>query len=107
MPTNKAITITVTNGYISCNPSGGHIRARQQARLEWDCDEGFTLAFALLDGNNTPAWPFKDPPQPPAQKTTSFIGTLRDVGPNEEAPAYKYSITVGNQTLDPIIIVDK
>ena len=47
---------------------------------------------------------------PAAQATPrakQFAGTLKAIPPREQAPAYKYSVTVGNQRLDPIIIVDK
>jgi hypothetical protein len=105
MPVPKIITIQVKNGAISCS-HGGHVRTHRLGEIEWNCAEDFTLAFARLDARSTPAWPFKHPPGP-FKKTKSFKGTLHDVGPDEEAPAYKYTVTVGNQSLDPIIIVDK
>jgi hypothetical protein len=106
MPVPKPIKISVENGKINCS-DGGHVRTHRLARIEWGCNEDFTLTFAKLDGKNTPAWPFREPPQPPVPKGKSFKGTLKDVGPEEEAPAYKYTIIVGTHKLDPIIIVDK
>lgn len=99
------ITISVQQGQISLSPNGGNVRLRQLHELQWDCEEDFSLSFALLDGQNTPAWPFQRPQATPRAK--QFAGTLKAIPPREQAPAYKYSVTVGNQRLDPIIIVDK
>lgn len=104
MPTKKTVTISIQGGTISCTPDGGNVRAQQLTQLKWECDEDFTLTFGLLDGKNTPAWPFQ---QPPAGKQKPFVGTLKGVAPGAQAPAYKYTITIGGQQLDPIIIVDK
>lgn len=99
------INISVQKGQISCSPSGGNVRARQLSELQWDCDEEFSLSFALLDGSNSPAWPFQRPQATPRAK--HFAGTLKSIPHGEQAPAYKYTVTVGSQQLDPIIIVDK
>jgi hypothetical protein len=106
MPAQNTITIQVKNGKISCTPLGGNVRARQLTALEWDCDEDFSLAFALLDGKDTPAWPFQHAQPPVAKRDRPFTGTLKRIEPGTEPPAYKYTITVGRHRLDPIIIVD-
>jgi hypothetical protein len=99
------LSISVQNGQISCSPDGGHVRVRQLSELQWDCDEEFSLSFVLLDGQNTPAWPFQRPLVTP--RARHFAGTLKAILPGEPAPAYKYTVTVGSQQLDPVIIVDK
>jgi hypothetical protein len=104
MPTQKNVTITVQNGKIECS-GGGYVRTQRLGRISWECDEEFTLAFETL-ADHRPAWPFRHP-NPPFVQTRSFAGELKDVGPDDQAPAYKYTVTIGNHKLDPIIIVDK
>lgn len=99
------MSISVQEGRISCSPNGGHVRVRQLSELRWDCEEDFSLSFALLDGHDTPAWPFQRPLVTP--RARHFAGTLKAIPPGEMAPAYKYTVMVGSQQLDPIIIVDK
>jgi hypothetical protein len=54
-------------------------------------------------------WPFSYPPNPPTSGVTAptrkFVGVLK--GPGVPATSFKYYVTVGNLTLDPIIIVDR
>jgi hypothetical protein len=99
------ITISVEKGQISLSPNGGNVRLRQLHELQWDCEEDFSLSFALLDGMNTPAWPFQRPQATPRAK--HFAGTLKAIPAGEQAPAYRYTVIVGSQRHDPIIIVDK
>ena len=48
-------------------------------------------------------WPFSQPPARPKEFPNPFIGTL-----NGDVPGhYKYVVQVGDNTLDPIIIVDR
>jgi hypothetical protein len=99
------INIHLKNGAISCTPNDGHVRARHGSVLEWvSAGEEFTLSFQLLGGGS--AWPFQGPA--PQQPTRHFKAALLPLGADTaEAPAYKYSVTVGGKVLDPIVIVDK
>jgi hypothetical protein len=101
------IKIQIRNGTIKCDPNDGHVRAKHSTKLEWvSPDEQFTLSFALLFGSGD-AWPFKETQPPVFKPTNSFRGTLKHVGPKEDAPAYKYTVKIAGKALDPIIIVDK
>jgi hypothetical protein len=99
------IHIHLKNGALSCTPNDGHVRARHGSVLEWvSQDEEFTLSFQLLGGGS--AWPFQG--EAPRQPTRHFRAALQLLGADAgDAPAYKYSVTVGGKVLDPIVIVDK
>ena len=98
--------IEIRKGMILCRPRDGHVRARQLAELEWlSDDEEFTLSFMLLGGRS--AWPFREPQPATFDPTHAFRGTLLEVTPTAEPPAYKYTVRIGGKLLDPIIIVDR
>ena len=94
---------------IFCSPNGGDGQFPHRTQLTWEGghDDPFTLDF-FIDGSNkrTRKWPFREnPTTPPSTVTTPFTGTLADV-PAQTRFAYSIS-KQGNDTLDPIIIVDK
>lgn len=106
MTTN--IKIDVTSGVITCSPKAGLVRAVQKSSVAWKCDEQFTLKFQVLGGDGTAVWPFVE--AQPTWPVLAFQGTLQPlVGdpPSDQRPAYKYTVIVGGNKLDPIIIVDK
>jgi len=103
------IEVDVTGGAITCSPKGGHVRALHGTRLAWKSPhEQFTLSFEALDGSGTRTWPFVEPE--PTWPVLAFQGTLKpmtgDPAPDQR-PVYKYTVVIGNNVLDPIIIVDK
>jgi hypothetical protein len=54
-----------------------------------------------------PRWPFegKEPPNDVVGPTERFEGTLLPNG--KPAIAFKYTVSVGNLSLDPIVIIDR
>jgi hypothetical protein len=103
------IQIDVTNGVITCAPGDGYVRTVHSTQIAWtSTGEEFTLTFQLLGGDGSPVWPFVEPQ--PAWPVRAFQGTLTALNgdpPPNQRPAYKYTVVVGANRLDPIIIVDK
>jgi hypothetical protein len=111
------IDVDVRNNTVICGVNGGNGRGYPGTRIVWRAANEkltFSLEFFRLaveagrkpvDVRELPRWPFvePEPPRDVVPPTREFTGTLRD-----DAPAqYKYSVTVDNLRLDPIIIVDK
>lgn len=110
--TMASLKIRVDSGSVLCGTVGGNADLKGGQRLEWVSDQPFTLEFfrtpyegdeecdpVKLDG-----WPFSDPgrARDVSWPVKSFAGVLKP-----GFALYKYSITVGNLRLDPIIIVDR
>ena len=106
-----SLQISVQNGAVLCGKSGGNVRGKEGHTIQWTSDRDFTLEFfrtpeegeecdpVKLDG-----WPFAKPASAQDVKwpVKTFEGVLK-----EGYGLFKYSITVGNLRLDPIIIVDR
>ena len=114
----KAIVIDVQSNTLICGANGGNAYLSPGDRIRWKSADRrlpFTLEFFRLgleaDGecievSSLDRWPFADPPEPKrgiVGPTTEFKATLKKKG----GAAFKYTVTVGNLRLDPIIIVDR
>jgi hypothetical protein len=114
MPVTTEIDIDVKNNTVIVGQNGGNVRGKSSDRFVWNsASSQFKLRFHPLGVEGAPAilelpdWPF-DEEQPASGivgPTKKFVGTLSDR--NAPGGAYKYSISVGNLIVDPIIIVDK
>lgn len=115
-PQTIRIAVDVQNNTIICGTNGGNVSGCTDDRIVWlsgDPRLKWTLQFFPLGLENdraTPlaqlsAWPFRErePAGGIVPATSEFAGTLRDF---DAAGGFKYTITVGNLSLDPIIIVD-
>jgi hypothetical protein len=102
------VTIEVGQGTIWALPNCGSARIPENVELVFRCHERFKVSFAQLGGLPVLPWTkfeYRDgcgeyefechtrPPEVPSGTTT--------------LPYYKYTVAVGDLTLDPIIIVDK
>jgi hypothetical protein len=117
------VDISVQNNTLVVGVNGGNVTGAPDDRIIWRAGNGvktFTLQFFQLGAE--PAaneerkrimvqdlfpWPFTgEPPRGGiVGPTERFEGTL--TGPSVPATAFKYSITVGNLQLDPVVIVDR
>ena len=117
------VDISVRNNTLVVGVNGGNVTGAPDDRIIWRAGNGvktFTLQFFQLGAE--PAaneegrrimvqdlfpWPFKGEPPPGGivGPTEQFEGTL--TGPSVPAKAFKYTITVGNLHLDPVVIVDR
>lgn len=116
------IDITIQNNTLIVGENGGHVLGKPGDRILWRSspDTKFTLEFFRLavepaakgpqvrtDVAKLNRWPFTEPKPPggivgPAD---IFEGTLAAC---EKPPhAFKYTVTVQNLQLDPIVIVDR
>ncbi len=116
-PETIRITVDVRNNTIICGSNGGNVSSYTDDRIIWlsgDSRLKWTLQFFPLGLENDkatplpdlPVWPFteREPAGGIVPATSEFAGTLRKF----TAPGgFKYTITIGNLVLDPIIIVDK
>jgi len=106
MPQSFDISIEITNGVISCGGSGGSLVAGNNDTIRWHSDADFVLAFTNLR-DHTAAWPFAPPrPEFPTRDFTATVAIGPHVDPINKPVYYKYTITVGKLSLDPIVIVD-
>jgi hypothetical protein len=117
------VDISVQNNTLVVGVNGGNVTGAPDDRIIWRAGNGvktFTLQFFQLGAE--PAaneeckriavqdlfpWPFTgEPPRGGiVGPTERFEGTL--TGHSVPATAFKYSITVGNLQLDPVVIVDR
>ncbi len=106
------IDISVERNTIICGRNGGHVRACEGTRIVWRSGNEFTVQFSPFavenpgtpDLTNLPAWPFEENPADLRKPQIMHQATLL---PDVPLVGYKYTLTLGNLTLDPIIIVDK
>ena len=106
------LKIRVDSGSVLCGTVGGNADLKGAQKVEWVSELPFTLEFFRTpyeddrecDPVELNGWPFADPQraQDVRWPVKSFAGVLK-----EGFALYKYSITVGNLRLDPIIIVDR
>jgi hypothetical protein len=120
------IDVDVQNNHLICGANGGNARGYPGTKILWRSRRPDEVKFSLeffqfgLEDSEQRAhrisalrrWPFTgDPPHGAiVPDTTEFAGTLFDENerdPHAPAPAFKYSVRVGNLHLDPIVIVDK
>jgi hypothetical protein len=123
------VNISIQNNTLIVGENGGNVVGAPENSVTWQTGADqpmFTLEFFQLISEPTaaarkdescdhtdvaalPRWPFSSPPNPPTsgvtEPTRKFVGVLK--GPGEPAASFKYYVTVGNLTLDPIIIVDR
>ncbi|MBV8146825.1 MAG: hypothetical protein JO184_17675 [Gammaproteobacteria bacterium] len=105
MPTPYTVTITISNGSISCQPNGGNLQVAHGDPITWNSDKDCTLVFYPFKNNKkgNKEWPFDE--QEPAWPQKKCKGT-RSKGSGTET--FKYTVkATGCTDLDPIIIVDK
>lgn len=114
-----SLKIRVDSGSVLCGTVGGNADLKGGQRVEWVSDHPFTLEFfrtpyeadeqcdprdEQCDPVKLDGWPFSDPERARdvSWPVKSFAGVLKP-----GFALFKYSITVGNLRLDPIIIVDR
>ena len=93
------------DGTLWVQPNGGALTTWPDTVVRWVCKEPFSISFKQQGG----------PPQPLPNLEGSKVGEnlfqceLRPAGTftGGFGPYYEYTVTVGELTLDPIIIVDK
>lgn len=96
------VTIHVAEGTVWATPNGGALRTSPREDVRWQGDQEFVVSFVQLGGDRQPWGPIT------AKRDASgkFAVTTR-AKCGARPPFYEYSITVGDLTLDPIVIVDK
>jgi hypothetical protein len=118
------VDISVQNNTLIIGENGGNITGISGDTILWRAVDGvphFTLQFFRLAAEPSAhsaarpipvaelsGWPFADPPPPPSGivgPTRFFRGTL--AGNIPPATAFKYTVTVGNLQVDPIVIFDR
>ena len=99
----QTVTLHAREGTIWATPNGGALRVKHDQHVRWECDQPFSLSFVQLGGSKLPLAPLAGR-QDPASGLWQAGVTLHS---GEAAPFYEYTISVGELTLDPIVIVDK
>ena len=122
------IDISITSNTLIVGVNGGNVTAEPGDTICWRAGTGvkaFTLQFYRLASEpvaaaaakaarvahvpvvSLPRWPFtgKEPPNDLVGPTEKFEGTLLPEG--NPAVAFKYTVGVGNLSLDPIVIIDR
>ncbi len=125
------IDISITSNTLIVGVNGGNVTAEPGDTICWRAGTGvkaFTLQFYRLASEpasgappasaaaarvvhvpvvSLPRWPFtgKEPPNDLVGPTEKFEGTLLPEG--NPAVAFKYTVSVGNLSLDPIVIIDR
>ena len=130
------IEISITSNTLIVGVNGGNVTAEPGDHICWRAGQGvkaFTLQFYRLAAEpvagtpghppagapaaaarvnhvpvvSLPRWPFtgKEPPNDVVGPTERFEGTLLPEG--TPAVAFKYTVSVGNLSLDPIVIIDR
>jgi hypothetical protein len=97
------VSIQSGDGTIWAHPNNGHVRVEAGVALEFTCANLFELEIRQIGGTKQD-WP----PLEVLRDGERFVCTTKV--PNctaDPGPYYKYTIKVGELTLDPIIIVDK
>jgi hypothetical protein len=106
VPGPLMVEILVTQGTVSAVPNSGAVRvaASKDQVVNWICAQSFSLSFAQLGGT----------PQPldtidAEQRGNSWIASFepKSYPPTVTPPFYKYTVKVGELTLDPVVIVDR
>lgn len=97
------VTIESGDGSIWAHPNSGHVRAAGGATLEWQCASFFSIEMRQIGGTKQ-VWP----PLKVNKGDGRFVcqTTVPDCTA-DPGPYYKYTIKIGDLTLDPIVIVDK
>jgi hypothetical protein len=123
------IEVSITSNTLIVGVNGGNVTAEPGDHICWRAGQGvkaFTLQFYRLAAEpaaggapagaarvshvpvvSLPRWPFtgKEPPNDLVGPTEKFEGTLLPEG--NPAVAFKYTVSVGNLSLDPIVIIDR
>jgi hypothetical protein len=120
------IEISIASNTLIVGVNGGNVTAEPGDNICWRAGAGvkaFTLQFYRLAAEpaaaattarvahvpvvSLPRWPFtgKEPPNDLVGPTERFEGTLLPEG--SPAVAFKYTVSVGNLSLDPIVIIDR
>jgi hypothetical protein len=123
------IDVSIAHNTLIVGINGGNVTAEPGDNICWRAGQGvkaFTLQFYRLAAEpvangappasarvthvpvvSLPRWPFtgKEPPNDVVGPTERFEGTLLPEG--NPAVAFKYTVSVGNLSLDPIVIIDR
>ncbi len=102
------VTIEVGQGTIWALPNCGSARIPENVELVFRCRERFKVSFAQLGG--LPVLPWTKFEYRDGCGEYEFECRTRRAGGSQRhhpLPYYKYTVAVGDLTLDPIIIVDK
>lgn len=97
-------TVHESHGCIKVTPKGGNSYAKKNDILEWNSSpqDKFKLTFHDLLANTTLAWSDVFSTTEPSWPTDATgAQTLKQGAPSP----LKYDVTVGNNTLDPVIII--
>jgi hypothetical protein len=97
------VRIESGDGSIWAHPNSGHVRAQAGAPLEFTCATLFEIEIRQIGGTKQD-WPALK--VIPAGGRFVCSTTVPDCTA-DPGPYYKYTIRLGELTLDPIIIVDK
>ena len=103
----QTVSIQLDRGSIWATPNGGSLRIEDnpKAKLVFLCAQKFSLSFVQIGGATPLAWPDFEVEQGPLGWQCETESPAVPAG--AEAPFYKYTVTAGGLTLDPIVIVDK
>ncbi len=105
---DQVVNIQLGEGTIWATPNNGSLRIADDpdAYLLFVCREQFTVGFVQIGGSTTLPWPktLVGPAGPKGFQCRTRPPAIPD---GAEAPFYKYTVTAGGLTLDPIVIVDK
>jgi len=117
------VDISIQNNTLIVGVNGGNVTAAPGDRVIWRAGHGvqtFTLQFFQLGAEpaaneerkrvlvqDLDPWPFEGNPPPGGivGPTEQFQGIL-DAN-SDPATAFKYSVSVGNLQVDPVVIVDR
>ncbi|HUL19217.1 MAG TPA: hypothetical protein VLV29_08125 [Steroidobacteraceae bacterium] len=97
------VSIESGDGSIWAHPNSGHVRAAAGATLEFQSASSFSIEMRQIGGTKQD-WPALQ------VKPVGAGFVCRTIVPDctaDPAPYYKYTIKIGDLTLDPIVIVDK
>jgi hypothetical protein len=100
----QTVLIQSAQGTIWAQPNGGALHTWPGTVVRWICAEPFSVSFRQQGG----------PPQPLSSLVSAKAANGMqqcEIEPKsfsgDFGPYYEYTITVGELTLDPIVIVDK
>lgn len=106
------VFLSATPGRIDCRPSCD-IRVSEGDEIRWISNSGqdFTLSFAPIQmvgkAHRAAAQPFSDAEVSEFESQQGkFEARIRPHDKSRESRVYKYTIQMGEQILDPIVVVD-
>lgn len=88
---------------IRVSPHGGNDELQPGKTIEWECSEaGFRLRLYEMFGGSEVPWSAVFSTPEPAWDVSQCSGTIHNT---YKRPFFKYAVIIGQDTLDPVIIV--